>query len=180
MKKTLITLGLTLGTLTGVAHANTGSINFHGQVTAGTCSIEIVDPTTGLPLSRVFMGNVPASNFEAVGTEFGTRAFSMRVTPGTNCVTASKTGVVTFTGAYGAAGAASDLHALEPGSAAGLALAIKDNAGTLIANGSDSRDYDLDDTNPTDMLFSASYRSTAATVTAGTANTDIAYVFTLK
>jgi len=180
MKKTLIALGLSLGASAGIAHANTGSINFHGQVTAGTCSIEIIDPTTGLPLSRVFMGNVPASKFTSIGTEFGSRAFSMRITPGTSCDTTSKKGVMTFTGAYGAAGTGSDLHALEPGSAAGLALAIKDNTGTLIANGSDSKEYDLDETDPTDMLFSAHYRSTAATVTAGPANTDVAYVFTLK
>ncbi|TLP61069.1 MULTISPECIES: fimbrial protein [Pseudomonas] len=180
MKKTLIALGLSLGATAGIAHANTGSINFHGQVTAGTCSIEIIDPSTGLPLSRVFMGNVPASKFEAIGTEFGSRAFSMRVTPGTNCDTTGKKGVVTFTGAYGAAGAGGDLHALEPGSTDGLALAIKDITGALIANGSDSKDYDLDETDPTDMQFSAHYRSTAASVAPGPANTDLAYVFTLK
>ncbi|QXH52991.1 type 1 fimbrial protein [Pseudomonas fakonensis] len=180
MKKTLIALGLTLGATTGIAYANQGTINFHGQVTAGTCSIEIIDPVTGLPLSRVFMGNVPASKFTAIGIEFGSRAFSMRVTPGTNCDTTGKTGVVTFTGAYGAAGAGSDLHALEPGSTTGLALAIKDRNNNLIANGDDSIDYDLDETDPTDMLFSAHYRSIAAPVAPGPANTDVAYVFTLK
>ncbi len=180
MKKTLIALGLSLGATAGIAHANTGTINFHGLVTAGTCSIEIIDPTTGLPLSRVFMGNVPASKFTAIGTEFGSRDFSMRVTPGTNCDTTGKKGVVTFTGAYGAAGAAGDLHALDSASTAGLALAIKDNTKTLIAYGSDSKEYDLDDTDPTDMLFSAHYRSIAANVAPGPANTDVAYVFTLK
>lgn len=179
MKKTFIALALTMGA-TGMAQANTGSINFHGQVTAGTCSIEIIDPTTGLPLSRVFMGNVPASEFTAVGTEFGSRAFSMRVTPGVACDLSTQKGSVTFTGAYGPAGGASDLHALEPGSTSGLALAIKDSNGALIANGAESRDYDLSATAPTDMLFSAHYRSTAATVAAGPANTDVAYVFTIK
>ncbi|MCE1118543.1 fimbrial protein [Pseudomonas sp. NMI795_08] len=73
-----------------------------------------------------------------------------------------------------------DLHALDSASTAGLALAIKDNTKTLIAYGSDSKEYDLDDTDPTDMLFSAHYRSIAANVAPGPANTDVAYVFTLK
>lgn len=47
MRTTLFALGLAMAS--GAAVANTGSISFHGQVDAGTCPIQIIDPQTGLP-----------------------------------------------------------------------------------------------------------------------------------
>ncbi|QCI11376.1 type 1 fimbrial protein [Pseudomonas putida] len=174
MKKILIALGLGLASTT--AFANTGSINFYGQVHAGTCPIEIIDPASGLPVARINMGNVSASQFVNVGDEAASRAFGMRVTPGAGCVVAPGSNAnVTFTGAYGGAGAGNALYALEPGGAADLALIIKDNAGTPITNGTASKDYPLDATNPTTMIFSAAYVSTGAGVTAGRANTDVQF-----
>jgi major type 1 subunit fimbrin (pilin) len=104
----------------------------------------------------------------------------MRVTPGTGCDTTTNQGYVTFKDKYGAVGAAGELHALVAGGATNLGLAIKDNTGTLIANGSESKAYDLDDSAPTDMLFYAAYRAFGIPVTAGDANTDIGFVFDLK
>lgn len=181
MKKLLATTALALG-LSSTAFANTGSIQFYGKITSGTCSIEIIDPATGSKLDRIPMGNVASGRFTAVGDEGNSRPFAMRVTPGTGCDTSTNDGYVTFTGAYGSAGAAGELHALLAGSDAttNLGLAIKDNTGTLIANGKESKAYDLDPTNPTDMLFYAAYRATAVPVTAGDANTDINFVFEPK
>lgn len=177
MKKTLITLAIGLGLASNAAFANTGSINFYGQVHAGTCPIVIVDPSTGLPMARINMGNVNVSQFTAIGDEAASRAFGMRITPGGGCtITAGSSAKVTFTAAYGGAGAAGELYALEPGGANNLALTIKDNAGTPVVNGTPSKDYPLDDTNPTTMIFSAAYKSTAAGVTAGTANTDVQFL----
>lgn len=175
MKKTL--LALTLGLASNAALANTGSINFYGQVHAGTCPIEIIDPSTGLPVARVNMGNVSVSQFTAVGDEAASRAFGMRVTPGAGCVVApGSNATVTFTAAYGGAGTGGTLYALEPGGANNLALIIKDNAGTPVNNGLASKDYPLDDTNPTTMIFSAAYKSIGTAVTAGTANTDVQFL----
>ncbi|CAH0650868.1 type 1 fimbrial protein [Pseudomonas juntendi] len=177
MKKKLIPLAILLGLASNAAFANTGSINFYGQVHAGTCPIELIDPSTGLPLSRINMGNVSVSQFAAIGDEAASRAFGMRVTPGNGCVvTPSTSAQVTFTAAYGGAGTGGALYALEPGGAADLALIIKDNAGTPINNGSPSKDYPLDDTNPTTMIFSAAYKSIGTGVTAGTANTDVQFL----
>ncbi|SOQ11248.1 type 1 fimbrial protein [Pseudomonas syringae group genomosp. 3] len=65
MKRTLLALPLTL--LMGAAapaFANTGTINFTGNITSATCSIEVVDPITGNPGSGlVNIGSVAASRF---------------------------------------------------------------------------------------------------------------------
>lgn len=175
MKKTLITLTLGLGLASNAAFANTGSINFYGQVTAGTCPIVIIDPSTGLPVARVNMGNVNVSQFNAIGDEAASRAFGMRVTPGSGCVIGGNA-KVTFTAAYGGAGTGGALYALEPGGANDLALTIKDNAGKPVVNGTPSKEYPLDKTNPTTMIFSAAYKSTGTAVTAGTANTDVQFL----
>lgn len=180
MKKILTLLGLGLSIASGAVQANTGSINFHGQINAGTCPIEIIDPQTGLPMNRVFLGNVPISQFEAVGSEAAVRMFSMRITPTATCDTTGKTASVVFSGAYGAAGTGGTLYALQPGSVSSLALAIKDDTNALVNNGSKSKDYTLDDSDPTDMLFSAMYKAVAIPVTAGPATTDINFVVTLN
>lgn len=177
MKKTLLTLAIGLGLASNAAFANTGSINFYGQVHAGTCPIVIIDPSTGLPVARINMGNVSVSQFNAIGDEAASRAFGMRVTPGGGCVVPPNSSAkVTFTAAYGGAGTGGELYALEPGGANDLALTIKDNAGTPVVNGTASKDYPLDDTKPTTMIFSTAYKSIGTAVTAGTANTDVQFL----
>ncbi|MFK0267442.1 fimbrial protein [Pseudomonas asiatica] len=179
MKKLLTTAALAMS-LSSTAFANSGDIEFYGTITSGTCSIEIVDPATGGKMDRISMGNVANGRFTAIGSEGNLRPFAMRVTPGTGCDTSTNQGYVTFNGAFGSAGTGGELHALEAGGATNLGLAIKDKTNTLIANGSESKPYDLDATNPTDMLFYAAYRATAIPVTAGAANTVVSFVFDLK
>lgn len=120
MKKTLITLALSAAALSNVVYANTGTINFEGQVTSGTCSIDIIDPGTGKEFAgTVPMGSVASSYFKQPGTEGKSRAFALRVKPGAGCDTsATNQGSVAFTGAYGAAGSG-ELHALHAGGATG-------------------------------------------------------------
>ena len=179
MKKLLTTAALAMS-LSSTAFANTGNIEFYGTITSGTCSIEIVDPATGGKLDRVSMGNVASGRFTAVGSESNLRPFAMRVTPDTGCDTSANKGYVTFKGRFGSTGTGGVLHALKAGGATNLGLAIKDNSNTLIPNGSESKAYDLDATNPTDMLFYAAYRATAIPVTAGAANTVVSFDFDLK
>lgn len=178
MKKTLLTLAIGLGLASNAAFAKTGSINFYGQVHAGTCPIEIIDPSTGLPVARINMGNVSVSQFENPGDEAALRAFGMRITPGSGGCTipSTKKTQVTFTGAYGGAGTGGALYALEPGGAKNLALTIKDNDGTPVVNGQPSKEYPLDDAKPTTMIFSVAYKSVGADVSAGTANTDVQFL----
>lgn len=184
MKKLLTTAALAMG-LSSTAFADTGTIHFHGKINSGACSIEVVDPLTGGKMDRIPMGDVASGRFTAAGIESNPRPFALRVTPtaaGTSpsCDTSTNKGYVTFKGAFGSTGAAGNLHALQAGGASNLGLAIKDKAGTLIANGSQSIAYDLDDTDPTDMLFYAAYQATALPVGAGEANTSVHFDFELK
>ena len=176
MKKTLLTLAIGLGLASNGAFANTGSINFYGQVHAGTCPIVIIDPEFGTPAARIKMGNVNVSEFTTVGSEAATRTFGMRITPGNGCVVSAGTANVTFTGAYGGAGTGGALYALEPGGSTNLALIIKDNTGAPVNNGSPSNDFPVDDTDPTTLIFSAAYKSTGTAVTPGAANTDVQFL----
>ncbi|HEN8728637.1 TPA: fimbrial protein [Pseudomonas putida] len=176
MKKTLLTLAVGLGLASNALAANTGSIHFHGHVHAGTCPIVIIDPSTGLPMSRVNMGNVSVSQFKATGDEAASRAFGMRITPGNGCDVVAGTASVTFTGGYGGAGTGGALYALAPNGATNLALTIKDDTGTPVANGMSSKDYTVDTSNPTTMIFSAAYKSIGTTVTGGAANTDVQFL----
>lgn len=178
MKKTLIALSVGLGLASSAVFANTGSIHFYGQVQAGTCPIVIIDPENGAPMPRVGLGNVNAAEFTSAGSEAGNRSFGMRIDPnepGCN-VLPGTVAQVQFTGAYGGAGAASKLYALQPSGAGGLALAIKDDTGTLVEHTGTSKAYKLSETMPTDMIFTAVYQSTDASVTPGPANSDVRFV----
>ncbi|HEK1692216.1 type 1 pili subunit FimI [Pseudomonas putida] len=174
MKPLVIAFGLAMASQQALA--NTGSVNFFGQVSSGTCAIEIIDPSTGLPTSRINMGNVNAAQFKQADDEAANRAFGLRLTPGRGCILLPGANAsVTFTGSYGGAGASGTLFALEPGGATGLALIIKDNVGTPVDNGIASKPYPLHDSKPTDMLFTAAYKATATPVTAGFANSDVQF-----
>ncbi|WEK29701.1 MAG: type 1 fimbrial protein [Candidatus Pseudomonas phytovorans] len=177
MRNILLALGLGMTSAsTFAATVATGSVHFVGNVNSGTCAIEIFDPSTGQVVSRILMGNVNAAQFKQPDDEAANRAFGLRLTPGAGCILIpGASATVTFTGKYGGAGAAGTLYALAPGGSTGLALIIKDDLGTPISPTVPSRSYPLHETQPTDMLFSAAYKATSASVTAGYANTDIGF-----
>lgn len=174
MKPHAIILGLAM--VSQPVLANSGSINFVGQVHSGTCSIEVIDPSTGLPASRIYMGNVNTAQFKQEDDEAANRSFGLRLTPGNGCILLPGAEAnVTFTGNYGGAGASGTLFALQPGGATGLALIIKDDTGTPIGNGIPSKRYPLNDSTPTHLLFSAAYKAIDTRVTAGFAMSDVQF-----
>ncbi|KWS99200.1 type I pilus biogensis protein FimA [Pseudomonas syringae pv. avii] len=177
MKRTLLALPLTL--LMGAAapaFANTGTINFTGNITSATCSIEVVDPITGNPGSGlVNIGSVAASRFTAADQEEGGKGFGLRVTPGSGCtILPGAKAEVTFTGTPDASGKYFRFKPLG-GSATNVVAVLKDDLGTPIDHGTPSKEYVLHETNPTDMLFYVMYRSTAANVTAGATEADVRF-----
>jgi type 1 fimbria pilin len=181
MKKTLIALALAMGASAAHALPDTGTILFTGKVNGNTCSIEIVDPYNGAVLNPIVLPEAEASQLTgAVDKESSPLGFGLSITAGTSCDPTGKKGVVSFSGKDGPAGAGDTLHALHAGSAAGVALAIKDNTGTVIPWGAESKEYDLNDTGESTMLFYANLRSTAATVSAGPVNATVPFVFELK
>lgn len=180
MKKTLLALplGLILGLSATSAFATTGTINFQGNITAVTCGVEVVDPVTGAPgTGSVNMGTVEASRFTGTGQEHGGKGFALRVTPGTGgcIILPGALAKVTFSGTADPTG---DYYAFKPtaDAAKGVVAVIKDNSGTNLSNGAESAEYALHETDPTDLRFDVYYRSTAAAVTAGPAEADVAFV----
>jgi major type 1 subunit fimbrin (pilin) len=178
MKRSLIALSLMIAAGTAHALPDTGTILFTGKVNGNTCSIEITDPYNGAVLNPVVLPEGEAAQFTGIGQESAPVSFGMKITDGTNCDTTGKKGYVSFTGKDGATGPNNELHALHAGSAAGVALAIKDSYGTLIAYGADSKEYDLDVSKT--MVFQANLRSTATSVSPGPVNATVPFVFKIK
>lgn len=177
MKRSLIALSLMTAASAAYA-ADTGTILFTGKVNGNTCSIEITDPYNGAALNPVVLPESKAADFTGIGQESAHIAFGMKITDGTGCDTTNKKGFVSFRGKDGAAGPNNELHALHPGSAEGVALAIKDDNGDLIAYNTDSKDYDLNDSKT--MVFQANLRSTEASVKPGPVNATVPFVFNIK
>ncbi|MBP0940380.1 fimbrial protein [Pseudomonas alliivorans] len=183
MKRSLLVLPLAviLNTASMSTFANSGTINFTGSITSTTCPIQIIDPVTGNPTgSLVNIGTVSASQFTVAGQEVGNRGFGLRLIPGGGCtVNAGDTAAVTFTGVKDTTG---DYFAFKPvnGPASGVVASIRDDKGALVANGKASRDFDLDVTAPTDMMFYVAHRSTSATVTAGSTEADVRFTIAIN
>ena len=175
MKTSLLTVpfGLALSLVATASFAYDGVINFSGKISSATCPIEIVNPESGSVSNLVSLGEVDAGEFSGAGSEGGGRAFQMRITPGSNCVLdpSKLNATVTFRSVQGGGG---DYYGLKPvaGAAKGIAVAIKDNTGTLLKNGTASAIYPLSETDPTLMYFTALYIATASTVAAGPAEAD--------
>jgi len=175
MKKLLLSLAVTSSLAATSAFANTGTINFHGKINANTCSIEVVDPNTGVVGQPINLGEASAKDFIAIGTEQGGGAFSLRVSPGAGCDLTGKDAVITFTGRQGGAGAGNAFYGVKvgDGNATGIALSVKDHTNKAIPHTVPTDPYTLDPSVPTTMAFTAVYKSTAAVVTAGHIASDI-------
>ncbi|MNM70659.1 Type-1 fimbrial protein, A chain precursor [compost metagenome] len=173
MKKSLVTLSLALfaGLAGNVALASTGSVSFVGSITPVTCNIEVIDPIGIGPGNRVSMGDFPLGQFTAVGTEVGGAPFSIRI-PSKSCAGAMENATVQFDG-----DADGNYFRVNPvaGAAKNVAIALKDNNNVPIRPGVVSPSYKLNDTGPTDLKFTAYYRSTAAGVTAGLASAKVQF-----
>ncbi|WP_263263001.1 fimbrial protein [Pseudomonas sp. RIT-PI-S] len=173
-------LALPLLALGAPALANTGVINFTGSITAGTCPIEIRDPAGGTG-GEVKMGEALAGNFDRAGIESNHRSFTIEVADASQCAGwnsssgAANVAKVRFSGMQGGADSG-NLFALKTGggAATGLALGLQDKDKTQIGHGAISGEYPLNSGGTqSDLTFTAFYKSTAATVTAGTANADV-------
>lgn len=179
------TFALSLGLATALggasAFANTGTINFEGQITNSTCPIEVVNPGDGAVGNLVKMGSIETSRFTAIGQELSGKSFALRVNDNGSCGLTGTDDVakVTFNGTADAGG---QYFAVTPTSdgATGVAIVIKDKTGSPLAPGAESAPYDLIEAGTTDMLFNAYYRSLTASVGAGTASADIQFIVAIN
>lgn len=182
MKKHLLalSLGLTSVLIGTSAFANTGTINFEGKITSSTCPIEVVNPEDGQVGNLVKMGSIEATRFTAIGQEYSGKSFALRVGgAGCNLDPDNNTATVTFNGTADTTG---DYFAVTPTAdgAKGVVIVLKDKSGAPVAPGAASAEYDLNDNGTTDMIFNAYYRSTSATVSAGTASADVQFIVAIN
>lgn len=178
MKKTLIALVLGMASSSAFAATENGKILFKGHINGGTtCPIEVVEPSLG-GLGWVDLGIYPVKYFatQSSTTDVG---FALRITADATCTIAPGTmAQVKFDAVNGDAGPAGEYYALRTAGAGGLALELKDDAGTSIKPRTDSKDYPITSTGTTDLKFFASLIKTG-TVTEGLANADVNFTVTL-
>lgn len=182
MKKILSILAITL--TSSAAMADSGTMSFTGTVSpGGTCPIDVVTPGTGVPMPLLNLGNYKTMDFTGEGLETPQIGFALRLTPGGGCLPGSSAVAnVTFTPAYGQAGAGGDLYGLQDGIgySKGLGLKISDRTGALLAPDTPSMDYPLSATNPTEMVFSARLRQIAPAVTQGDIASTVTFVVAIN
>ncbi|GAB7529477.1 fimbrial protein [Pseudomonas sp. 3A(2025)] len=176
-----LTLGLAAALGGTSAFANTGTINFEGQITSSTCPIEVVNPGDGAIGGLVKMGSIDVTRFTAIGTELSGKSFALRVTDNGYCglTGANSAAKVTFNGL---SDISNKYFAITPTAdgATGVAIVIKDKTGVSLDPGSQSAAYDLIENGTTDMIFNAYYRSLTASVGAGTASADVQFVVAIN
>lgn len=183
MKQHLLALSLGLSAaLAGTsAHANTGTINFEGKITASTCPIEVVNPEDDSIGNQVKMGTVEATRFNNIGEEYRGKKFGLRVPGGVGCGfnSADNTASVTFTGVGDDSGDYFRVN-FTTDDAKGVSISLRDHTGAPIKPGAASADYDLNDTGTTDMIFNTYYRSTAIPVEPGVASADVNFIVAIN
>lgn len=163
MNKTIITIAILAGSVfASVANAATGTINFTGNVTAATCTID-----TAAKNQTVDLGTVSASDFLAAGYTTGNGQFALVLKA---CPAGATQAAISFGGPSDAIDPT--LLALNSSATAkGLAIALfEDDDSTQIQLGTKSKAHTLKDGVDNTLVYFAKYQSTATTVTEGTAD----------
>jgi major type 1 subunit fimbrin (pilin) len=164
--------------------ANTGTIQFAGQINAGSCPVEIVDPVSGGVDNIIRLGTAIVAEFGTEGAEAKERRFGMRITPSDGCTITPGDATVNFVSMAGAIGPGSALYALRPSSnsATGVAVVIKDaRDNSVVAHGTNSKAFAVVANAPTTMAFTAAYKSivVSTAITAGPADADVNFTVNL-
>jgi major type 1 subunit fimbrin (pilin) len=142
---------------------NPGTVRFIGEIVSGACGID-----AGSMDQTVSLGQVPASQFKAVGDRSSPNKFDIVLT---ECDTSTqKNARFTFSGVQDPASPA--LFATT-GLAENVAIRLQASAGEMLDNGKEQvAPVVLQDGNNT-ISFGAMYESTAATVTPGEADSVV-------
>lgn len=165
MKKNLIALAvLATSALGGTsAFAADGQVKFTGEIVDAGCT---VTNTVASPLT-VQLGKVAKTAFAAAGDKSSATRFSLELK---NCPATVTGATVKFDGASVAGD--NSVLALTPGTGAatGVGIQMSDDSNTVLPLATASKSYSLVSTGTNKLDFTARYIATAATVTAGPAN----------
>ena len=166
MKKLLISLAVISAINTGAAFASDGVINFTGEIIDSSCQVD-----TGSKDMTVNLGKVNKSSFNQVGDEVSATKFSIKLTGCPTVATGTTQAAIKFEGQ--SVDSDDTVLALSEttGAAAGIGVEIKDWADNPISMRATPSSFMPIGTDGTMTLnYTAYYRSTSDTVTAGVAN----------
>lgn len=166
MNKNLVAVAvLAASAFTTSVFASDGQVNFTGTIIPQGCD---VSSPTGGNSQTVNLGQVAVSSFPTAGAVSASKGFSLLLT---NCPSTVSAATVRFDGTQVPGN--NSILALTAGSgvATGVGIQIADNNNKVINLYQDSTAYPLQPGTAVNTLgFVASYISTAATVTPGSAN----------
>jgi major type 1 subunit fimbrin (pilin) len=166
INKKMILVALATGAVLTAVNANAadGTVNFTGEIIDQACTVDIGSNNT----MTVDLGRVARTAFQNTGDESDSTKFTIKLI---NCPSTVTSAQVKFDGANDSNN--SDLLAITSGSAAAGGVAIKlmtADKSLLGLNQANSYSYPLVTTADNNLDFYAAYKSTAASVSAGTAN----------
>jgi len=166
MKKNLIVtvLAATSALSMSNAFAAAGTVNFTGEILDAACTVDVNSQN-----QTVVLGSYNKSEFTAVGDKTAAKKFDIVLK---NCPTTVTSAKVRFDGTPEATD--SNLLAIDSsvaGAATGVAINLMtSDKADLPLHGQNSYSYPLSSTQDNTLDFYAQYKATAATVTAGPAN----------
>lgn len=164
MKKQFIALSIMTGLFAASAvNAADGTINFTGNITDAACTVDSTSAS-----QTVNLGTVASTAFTAAGVTAAPTSFTIKLT---NCPSTVTAAAVKFDGTSNTTNT-QILKLSTDSTATGVGVAIYEKDGsTLVPMHTASAKQTLDSSLTTNSLaFVAKYMSTAASVTAGTAN----------
>lgn len=174
MKKNAIAVligGLVFASAMNIANAADGTIHFTGTISDSTCKVD--DTATD---ANVDLGTVSSSAFAQVGDKASPTAFKITLK---DCPAEVTTASVKFDGTVDPNN--HDLLKLDSGSTAtGVGIELADANGTAVPVATASMAYPLTATAANQLDFTARYVSTAAKVTAGSANSTSEFTINYK
>ncbi|OWF87161.1 hypothetical protein B4916_22020 [Yersinia intermedia] len=174
MKINVLVLSFILAGVSHLATAADGQINFIGNITATTCSIN-----SGTPTQTVNLGDVPASSLASTGQTAGHKSFALNLT---GC-----TGGMTAVGArfesLSLANSNGRLNLDAASDAAGVEVAIYDSIGTpQSVNGNiPDESYVMLDAGSATLNYIAAYYATGpGPAEIGSANSAVSYTLSYR
>lgn len=172
-RKTLAGLALVLsGFGTGAMASTDGTVKFNGEIVDTPCVVS-TDSTD----QTVTLGKVKSSTFAAVKDTSADQGFSIKLE---ECdASVKKTANVIFTGSQDSTDNTLLAISNVAGAATGVGIEIMNNDGTAIPMGEAGADNTLQNGENT-LNFKAHYKSTAASVTPGVANSQADFQVTYK
>lgn len=165
MKRNFIAVAVATASILSAASAFAadGQVNFNGSIIDSACTVvnNVANPLT------VTLGQVSKTAFTGAGSTAAATSFNLQLT---NCPATVSTATVKFDGTAAAGDNSVLALTQESGVATGVGIQLSDISNSVLPLYTASASYPLVTTGTNNLGFVARYVATAATVTAGPAN----------